>query len=193
MSADLAIVGAAAAGAYLLSQQGTGSGVSLTGAVPAGTTVTVSVAGYDTLATLFSSNAYGNPLESRFQAQIAQDGAGYVVTGWTVTGTPLTSAAFDNQVPYSGTFTIQTTTSFGQGSDLQASIIGEFYAVTGYEPTVNVSGGSAGIAGSAVNATGLGSFLSGLFGNLGTTTVVILVGLAVLIWVERDSLVKRIP
>lgn len=186
---ELAGLGAAGIVGYELLKRG--QGVDLAAPVPAGTTIVVTVSGFDTLATLFSPNAYGNPLQSRFEGQIGQ--AGYTILAWNVISTPLTSAALDNQVPYSGSFTIQTTTSFAQGLDIQNSIIGNLYAVTGYEPVANVSGGSAGTPGTALNLSGLGNFLSGLSGSLGTVTILLALGLAVLIWSERKALVRAIP
>lgn len=209
MTGAEAAVGAGAAGllAYtVLSPSGAGLS-SLTAGVPAGTSVLVSVNGYDTLATLFSSNAYGNPLESRFQAQIASDAAGYVVTAWNVVSTPLTTAAADNQVPYSGSFTIQTTVAFGAGVDLQNSIVGELYTVTNYEPIVNVTGGNAGVPSTVANVTGVGSALTTLSSGLASLasgastlgsnayTIVIVLALfaGLLIWSEKGALVKAIP
>jgi hypothetical protein len=201
MTGAEAAVGAGAAGliAYSVLSPGAAAGVSLTAPVPAGTSVTVSVNGFDTLATLFSSNAYGNPLESRFQAQIGSDAAGYVVTAWNVTSQPLTTAAADNQVPYSGTFTIQTTVAFGAGVDLQNSIIGELYTVTNYEPIVNVSGGNAGLPVTTANVSGLGTFVSGLANGLGslgqnssTIVILLLAGAAALVWSQRNALGRAV-
>jgi hypothetical protein len=189
---EVALVGGGAAIAYALSQGG--SPANLAAPVPSGTTITVSVNGFDTFTNLtFSAVNAGNPLASRFENQIQNDGAGYVVLSWNVTESALTSALLNNQEPYSGTFVIQTTTAFGQLLEIQNSIAGEFYAATGYLPTVNVSGGSAGTPSVGVNVSGIGSFLTSLTANLGNATVLILVGLAVLIWVERDNLVKAIP